>query len=284
MADDDLYGLLGVERDASAEAIKKAYLRRARVEHPDKNPDDPGAQVRFQALGRAYSTLRDPEKRKVYDAAGIVDEGGSSAMGEAQWTAFWNDFYTRVTTERIDALAAEYRGSDEEAADLRAAYVEARGDMGGIIDRMMCSSVEDEPRFREMLRADLAAGAVRRFKAFEGESASRKQKRQQRAAKEAVEAEELAKELGLRGSDDAGDGEDALRAALMARQGQRHEALLASFAVKYGGAAAPDKSERKGSSGKAKKRTAAADPLADPATFEAAQRRMLSGVSKGKQR
>jgi len=266
--------LLGCTRDASADAIKKAYLQRARETHPDKCPGDASAHERFQALGRAYSILRDPEKRQTYDAAGIVDDGPS--VGEAQWTAFWNDFFTRVTSERIDALAAEYRGSEEEAADLRAAYLEAKGDMGGIIDRMMCSTAEDEPRFREMLQADLEAGTVRRFKAFEAEPAARKAKRQQRAAKEAEEAEELAKELGLRG---AGGGDDALRAALIARQGQRQEAMFASLADKYG---AP--LEKKGGGGKAKAKKAAADPLGDPAAFEAAQRRMLSGVSKGKQR
>ena len=156
---EDLYSLLGVPRDASAEAIKKAYLQKARIEHPDKNPGDAGAHERFQALGRAYSVLRDAEKRSAYDAAGIVDDGPST-IGEAQWAAFWNDFYTRVTQDRIDAFAAGYRGSEEEAADLRCAYEDAKGDMGGILDRMMCSTEADEPRFREMLQADVAAGKV----------------------------------------------------------------------------------------------------------------------------
>ena len=281
---EDLYSLLGVPRDASAEAIKKAYLQKARIEHPDKNPGDAGAHERFQALGRAYSVLRDAEKRSAYDAAGIVDDGPST-IGEAQWTAFWNDFYTRVTQDRIDAFAAGYRGSEEEAADLRRAYEDAKGDMGGILDRMMCSTEADEPRFREMLQADVAAGKVRRLKAFESEAAAKKQKRQQRAANEAAEAEELAKELGLRG---AGGSEDGLLAAIVARQGQRQEALLASLTSKFGGAAqvaSPRKGEKKdkGASSKAKK-TPSADPLADPAAFEAAQRRMLSAVSKGKQR
>eukprot|EP00322_Chrysochromulina_rotalis_P002959 CAMPEP_0115847542 /NCGR_PEP_ID=MMETSP0287-20121206/10437_1 /TAXON_ID=412157 /ORGANISM="Chrysochromulina rotalis, Strain UIO044" /LENGTH=286 /DNA_ID=CAMNT_0003301381 /DNA_START=11 /DNA_END=871 /DNA_ORIENTATION=+ len=277
-AAEDLYALLGIARDASPDAIKKAYLQRARVDHPDKNPGDSSAHARFQALGRAYSTLRDPERRKVYDAAGIIDDGPS--QGEKQWYDFWRDFFTRVTTDRIDALAAEYRGSEEEVADLRDAYLAARGDMGGIIDRMMCSTQDDEPRFREMVRADVAAGMLRKFKAFESEPAARKEARKRSAAKEADEAEELARELGLGG---AGGSDDALRTALLSRQSQRHESLLATLAEKY--AHRPDKkNSRAGSSGSSSKlkKKAAADPLADDAAFEAAQRRMLSGVSKSK--
>ena len=131
--------VLGTASTARArrEEVKRAYLKLARQTHPDKNPGDEAAHSRFQAVGRAYATLRDPEKRKLYDEAGVVDDGPSQ-MGEAQWTAFWNDFFTRVTTERIDALAAEYRGSEEETSDLRAAYESAKGNMDEILDSMMC--------------------------------------------------------------------------------------------------------------------------------------------------
>lgn len=266
-----LYETLGVARDATEKAIKVAYLQRARIEHPDKNPGDAGAHERFQALGRAYSILRDPERRKLYDASGHIDEGPT--VGEAQWTAFWNDFYERVTTERIDALASEYRGSEEEREDLRAAYLEAKGDMGGIIDRMMFSTADDEPRYRDTLDGWVRDGSLRRFKAFEAEPAGRKKARAKRAAKEAEEAEELARVLGLR----TGGGDDALRAALVSRQAQRRDTMLDSLATKYGGGS----SSSTASSSKAKGKKAS-DPFADDAAFEAAQRRMLSGISKGK--
>ena len=268
-----LYETLGVPCDASQADIKKAYLQHARLEHPDKNPDDPSAHERFQALGRAYATLRDVEKRRVYDEAGIVDDGPSMS-GEAKWTEFWNDFYQRVTTERIDALAAEYRGSEEEATALRAAYLEAKGDMSGILDRMMLSTADDEPRFRERLEEWVRDGSLRPFKAFTAEPEARKKGRQQRAAKEAAEAEDLARELGL-GCTRGGGGD--LRAALVARQGQRHDDMLSALAAKYGGTSKKGKAKKGAAAG-----ASSGDPFADDAAFEAAQRRMLSGVTKAK--
>ena len=65
----DLYDILGVPRDASAEDIKKAYRRLAREHHPDVNAD-PQAEERFKEVAGAYEILSDPEKRARYDAYG----------------------------------------------------------------------------------------------------------------------------------------------------------------------------------------------------------------------
>lgn len=70
MAFIDYYKVLGVEKTASQEDIKKAFRRLARKYHPDLNPNDPTAKDKFQAVNEANEVLGDPEKRKKYDAYG----------------------------------------------------------------------------------------------------------------------------------------------------------------------------------------------------------------------
>jgi molecular chaperone DnaJ len=82
----DLYDLLGVARDADADAIKKAYRRLARQLHPDVNPD-PETQDHFKEVSRAYEVLSDPQKRAAYDRGGDPF-GGAGAGGFGQGAGF----------------------------------------------------------------------------------------------------------------------------------------------------------------------------------------------------
>lgn len=82
---DDLYATLGVAKTASADEIKKAYRKLARVHHPDANAGDPKAEERFKEISHAHDVLSDPEKRREYDAraafGGRRPNGGPSAGG-----------------------------------------------------------------------------------------------------------------------------------------------------------------------------------------------------------
>ncbi|MDQ3571856.1 MAG: molecular chaperone DnaJ [Actinomycetota bacterium] len=69
----DLYEVLGVDRKASDDEIKKAYRGLARENHPDAHPDDPAAEDRFKEIQSAYDTLSDSEKRREYDSGGRFD-------------------------------------------------------------------------------------------------------------------------------------------------------------------------------------------------------------------
>src|SRR6476659_359284 len=66
----DYYAVLGLERDADASDIKRAYRRLAMDHHPDRNPGDHAAEERFKELAEAYQVLSDPEKRELYDRSG----------------------------------------------------------------------------------------------------------------------------------------------------------------------------------------------------------------------
>jgi molecular chaperone DnaJ len=76
----DYYKVLGVDRKASQEDIKKAYRKLARRYHPDTNHDT-GAEERFKEVSEAYDVLGDPEKRKTYDRGGGLFGGGFGGAG-----------------------------------------------------------------------------------------------------------------------------------------------------------------------------------------------------------
>ncbi len=77
----DLYEVLGVSRQATEAEIKSAYKRKAIESHPDRNPDDPGAEDRFKEVARAYEVLSDPQRRRMYDMTG--DDGSRGGAGAA---------------------------------------------------------------------------------------------------------------------------------------------------------------------------------------------------------
>lgn len=103
----DYYRILGVERGASAGDIKKAYRRLARKYHPDvsKAPD---ATEKFQEVGEAYETLKDPEKRAAYDQLGSGYRPGEEFRPPPGWE----------TRFRQDAGGAHFSFDDIDLADL----------------------------------------------------------------------------------------------------------------------------------------------------------------------
>ena len=67
----DYYQVLGVDKSASAEDIRRAYRKLAAQYHPDRNPGDKSAEEKFKEIGEAYEVLSDPEKRQRYDQYGF---------------------------------------------------------------------------------------------------------------------------------------------------------------------------------------------------------------------
>lgn len=81
MSKRDYYDILGVDRNADEQTIKKAYRKLAMKYHPDRNPDDKEAEHKFKEASEAYEVLGNKEKRKMYDQFGHAGLGGNGQGG-----------------------------------------------------------------------------------------------------------------------------------------------------------------------------------------------------------
>ena len=122
----DYYEVLGIQKDASAEEIKKAYRKAALKYHPDRNPGDKEAEEKFKEVGEAYEVLSDEEKRQRYDQFGFagVDPNFGGGAGGAYGGGFggfgdfgdlgdiFGEFFGGGSSRRGSAQAAPRRGEN----------------------------------------------------------------------------------------------------------------------------------------------------------------------------
>jgi len=122
----DYYKILGVNRDAKPEDIKKAYRRLARKHHPDVNPNDRAAEERFKSVSEAFEVLSDPRKREIYDRYGHYSDqmppGGPASQpfdfasfGAAGLRDVFSEIFGNIRSQTQTKKQPE-RGADIEQA------------------------------------------------------------------------------------------------------------------------------------------------------------------------
>ncbi|KAJ7273699.1 DnaJ-domain-containing protein [Mycena haematopus] len=307
----DLYAVLSLASDAKLDDIKKSYRRLALLHHPDKQATateerKAEAATKFQQIGFAYGVLSDEKRRQRYDKTGKTDEGFDFGAGEAGWDMYFEELFDRVTRGKLDEMKKEYQGSSEEVEDLKSAYIETKGSIGDIMTFIPHSTHDDEARFVIVLSDLIAKGDLPVLPTWEGSIKDEKSKlvRRKQGEKEAAEAEQMAKELGVweefygsgkpserktrgkgKGKQDQDEEEDhsALQALILKKQKKSND-FFDSLAAKY---AEPELKSRRGKkrssanseateeSPRKKQRSVPPPPEIDDAEFEKLQQKLF---------
>ena len=116
MSKRDYYEVLGVARNASEDELKKAYRRLAMKHHPDRNPDDAGAEAAFKEAKEAYEMLSDANKRRAYDAHGHAafehGTGSGGGHGQADINDIFGDIFGNIFGGAGGGARGPRRGAD----------------------------------------------------------------------------------------------------------------------------------------------------------------------------
>ena len=173
--------------------------------------------------------MSDEEKKKLYDDCGVID-GEDNFSSDKDWDKHWRQFF-KLSTEDIKHFFDSYKSSEEEKADLFRIYEKCKGDMNLIMEEMFSDDViEDEPRFKVILENAIEEGTIGKYAKFTSESKRKATKRKAHYEKEAKEAEEMKKQMGL--------DDKSLETAIMSRMSARKvesDSFLSQLEKKYAG-------------------------------------------------
>ena len=160
----DLYSLLGVQKNATNTEIRKAYRRLVFLCHPDKNKTDPNASTKFANISRAYKILYNPESRKIYDETGEYDEENQGEINITDTLTYFRKIYS---PKDIESFEKKYIGSKDEEEDLINFYNENDGDMKKILEWIPFSKNEDVERYIKIYEKLFKNKTLKKNKKFE---------------------------------------------------------------------------------------------------------------------
>ncbi len=102
MAKADYYSLLGVAKGCDDKELKSAFRKKAMECHPDRHPDDDGAEQRFKEINEAYEILKDPQKRSAYDQFGhaAFERGNGAGAGFGGFAVAASPIFSRTFSAR----------------------------------------------------------------------------------------------------------------------------------------------------------------------------------------
>lgn len=158
--------------------------------HPDRVDENRKLEAteKFKVLGKIHSVLQDPEKRKIYDETGDVDEENDSTFN---WMDYWRAMFKEITTEDIEKYEKDYINSETELRDIKKAYIAGKGDWDHIFEMVPFSNCESESRIVGIVKKLVEDEEVEKYDAFFKEPQKKKEKRRRKFENEKRMAESL---------------------------------------------------------------------------------------------